>query len=119
MIKAACHCGAVQIEIDALPASLTRCTCSICRRYGALWAHGTRESTRVVSGRDQETAYLWGDKVIEFFHCNRCGCMTRYESVEKLAASRISVNARMMSPDDIAGLPVRTFDGADTWQFLD
>lgn len=119
MIKASCHCGAVQIEVDVLPATLTQCTCSICRRYGALWAHGTRQSTRVISGRDQETAYLWGDQLIEFYHCNQCGCLTRYESVEKLDSSRISVNARMMSPDDIAGLRVRIFDGAETWEFLD
>jgi hypothetical protein len=45
--------------------------------------------------------------------------MTRYESVEKLEDSRIAVNARMMSPDDIAGMRIRTFDGADTWKYLD
>jgi len=114
MIKASCHCGAVQIEVDALPETLTQCTCSICRRYGALWAYRTRRTARVVSGQDMETAYIWNDKVIAFYHCNRCGCMTRYEDVEKEADSRIAVNARMMSPDDIAGLRVRTFDGAGT-----
>lgn len=119
MTRASCHCGAVQIETDALPETLTQCNCSICRRHGALWAHGTRQSTRVVSGADQETAYLWGDRLIEFYHCNRCGCVTRYESVEKLPSSRVSINARMLAPDDIAGLRVRTFDGADTWQFID
>jgi len=73
----------------------------------------------VVSGQDQETAYLWDDKVIEFYHCNTCGCLTHYESVEKLEGSRIAVNARMMSPDDIAGIRIRTFDGANTWKYLD
>jgi hypothetical protein len=119
MIKASCHCGAVQIEVDELPDTLTQCTCSICRRYGALWAYRTRKTARVVSGQDIETPYIWNDKVIEFYHCNNCGCITRYESVEKLDDSRVGVNARMMSPDDIAGLPVRTFDGADTWKYLE
>jgi hypothetical protein len=109
----------VQIEVDALPETLTRCTCSICRKYGALWAHLTRKTARVVSGQESETPYLWNDKVIEFYHCDICGCMTRYESVEKLEDSRIAVNARMMSPDDIAGMRIRTFDGADTWKYLD
>jgi hypothetical protein len=45
--------------------------------------------------------------------------MTRYEDVEKLPESRIAINARMIAPDDIAGLRIRTFDGADTWQYLD
>lgn len=119
MIRASCHCGAVLIEVDALPKTLTQCTCSICRRYGALWAYRTRRTARVVSGQDSETPYIWNDKVIEFFHCNNCGCMTRYESIEKAPGSRIAVNARMMSADEIAGLKVRTFDGAETWKYLD
>lgn len=102
-----------------MPKTLTQCTCSICRRYGALWAYRTRRTARVVSGQGRETSYAWNDKVIEFFHCNTCGCMTRYESIEKQPGSRIAVNARMMSPDDIAGLKVRTFDGAKTWKYLD
>ena len=74
---------------------------------------------RVVSGRQSETAYLWNDKVVEFYFCSTCGCLTRYESIEKLEDSRISINARMIAPDMIAALPVRTFDGAATWKFLD
>jgi hypothetical protein len=119
MIRASCHCGAVQIEIDSLPDTLTQCTCSICRRYGALWAYLTRKTARVVAGRQSETPYIWNDKVIEFYHCNKCGCMTRYEDVEKLEDSRVAVNARMIAPEDIAGLRIRTFDGAETWKYLD
>ena len=46
-------------------------------------------------------------------------CLTHYESIEKLDNSRIAVNARMMSPADIVDVPVRTFDGAETWMYLD
>lgn len=119
MITASCHCGAVRIEVDTLPETLTQCTCSICRRYGALWAYRTPKTARVISEPGAETPYLWNDRVIEFYHCNTCGCMTRYEDVDKSADSRIAVNARMMSPEDIAGLRVRTFDGAKTWKYLD
>lgn len=48
-----------------------------------------------------------------------CGCLTRYESIEKLEKSRIAVNARMIAPEEIADLRVRTFDGAKTWKYLD
>jgi hypothetical protein len=118
MINASCHCGAVQIEMDSLPGTLTQCTCSICRRYGALWAYCTRRSARVTSGRGAG-AYVWGDKLIEFYHCSHCGCLTHYESVEKLEDSRLAVNARMLPAAAIAGLRIRTFDGADTWKYLD
>lgn len=119
MIEASCHCGAVRIEVDALPETLTQCTCSICRRYAGLWAYRTRRTARVVSGSDRLTAYLWGDKGIEFYHCSTCGCVTHYESTEKRDDSRFAVNVRMMSPDDIAGLRIRTFDGAETWKYID
>ena len=119
MLSASCHCGAVKIEVSRKPKSLTQCTCSICRRYGARWAYCTRKTARVLSDQKAETAYSWNDKVIEFYHCNTCGCLTRYESTEKSNDSRIAVNARMMSPQDIDDVSVRTFDGADTWKYID
>ena len=39
MITTTCHCGAVQIGIARAPEMLTNCNCSICRRYGTLWAY--------------------------------------------------------------------------------
>ena len=47
MLHASCHCGAVQTEVSRKPQSLTECTCSICRRYGARWAYCTRKTTRI------------------------------------------------------------------------
>lgn len=113
-----CHCGAVTVEVAAKPRSITECNCSICYRYGARWAHYTRATARIACAPDAVAAYLWGDRTIEFYHCNSCGCVTHYESVEKLPDSRISVNVRIMPPAEIAEVPVRKFDGADTWTFL-
>ena len=119
MLVASCHCGAVHIEATGKPESLTRCTCSICRRYAALWAYFTRSTATVTCDPDATSAYSWGDKSIEFFHCNNCGCLTHYESVEKNGDSRVALNARMLPPTDIADITIRTFDGADTWKYLD
>lgn len=116
---ASCHCGAVRIDLLQMPKTITRCNCSICHRYGALWAYRTHETARVVSGTDVETAYLWNDREIEFYHCNVCGCVTRYEGVDKSPGGRIAVNARMMAPELVAGIRVRNFDGADTWRYVD
>ncbi|HUG99443.1 MAG TPA: GFA family protein [Gammaproteobacteria bacterium] len=119
MLTASCHCSAVRIEIPHAPRTLTECNCSICFRYGARWAHHTRATARVVSPPDAARAYLWGDREIEFYHCRICGCLTHYESVAKDPDSRISVNARMLPPAELAGVPVRHFDGASSWEFLD
>jgi hypothetical protein len=119
MIRGACHCGAVSLEIDELPESLVECNCSICSRYGALWAHGTRNTVRVTCAPDAPQAYLWGDRCIEFYHCSICGCVTHYESAEKDPHSRVSVNARILPRHAISGLRTRRFDGAKSWRFMD
>ncbi len=119
VLTATCHCGAVRVELAHKPQTLTECNCSSCHRYGARWAHFTRSTARVVCPPGAVSAYLWGDRTIEFYHCNTCGCVTHYESVEKDPDKRISVNARTLSPADITDVPVRHLDGADTWEFLD
>lgn len=119
MLTASCHCGAVSLEIDEKPESLTECTCSICHRLAAQWAYYTRLQVRVIDPQGLSTAYLWGDKCIEFYHCGVCGCTTHYESVDKGPDSRIAVNTKTMRPQDVAGIRVRKFDGASTWKFLD
>jgi len=65
------------------------------------------------------TAYLCNDMVFEFYHYINCGCITHFESVEKDPDSRLAVNARMLPPEEISDIPVRKFDGADTWKYLD
>lgn len=63
--------------------------------------------------------YVWNDQVIEFHHCRICGCLTHYQSSDKAKDSRLAINCRMMAPEAIAGIRLRTFDGADTWKYID
>ena len=116
---AVCHCGKVRIEIDELPETVSECNCSICRRYGALWGYYTREQVRLDAAPGALTAYVWGDRTIQFWHCRDCGCLTHYESVDKHARSRVAINARMLPLEVLQSLPVRHFDGADSWKYLD
>lgn len=119
MTTASCHCGNIHIGIVKLPESVTECNCSICRRYAALWAYYTRGQVTFNGSPETMSAYCWGDRDIEFYHCKNCGCITHYESVEKLASSRVAVNARMLPPELISGIPIKRFDGAVTWKFLE
>ena len=48
MLTATCHCGALRIEVPRKPSSLTSCNCSICRRYGTLWAYYKASTVRVL-----------------------------------------------------------------------
>lgn len=119
MFVAECHCGAVRIRLEQLPATVTSCNCSICRRYGALWAYSTRNRVELVTDGEALAAYSWGDRTIEFCHCRRCGCLTHYESTNKHGRHRFAVNARMLPPEATDSLPVRHFDGARSWTYVD
>ena len=115
MVQASCHCGAVKLEISHAPETVTDCNCSICRRYGALWAYYPLSEVRVVG---PTRFYMWDDREIEFHHCETCGCITHWTPVD-LARNRMGVNVRMMNLEVLSKARVRRLDGAVTWKYLD
>jgi hypothetical protein len=119
MIEASCHCGAVKIEIPRRPRTLTDCNCSICRRYGTLWAYYAAREVVVRGARSAMASYAWGERSIRFVRCARCGCVTHWEPSKRPRSGRVGVNARNLAPQLIAGVRVRRLDGATTWKFLD
>lgn len=122
MVRAACHCGAVRITMEPAPAWVLDCNCSICRRYGALWAYaedpvGKRSlSTRLVQGEDALEAYIWGNRWIGFWRCRTCGCLTHHTALSEPAKIR-AVNARMFVGFDPAGVTLHRSDNAHTGWF--
>ncbi len=60
MIRAACHCTTVRMEIEETPTWVTDCNCTLCRRYGALWAYYEADQVKLVQGVDATDTYLWG-----------------------------------------------------------
>jgi hypothetical protein len=118
LVEVSCHCGAVRLEVDAAPTEVTDCNCSICRRYGVLWAYySPRQVSRVQPGGAVDV-YAWGRRSIEFHRCATCGCVTHWVATDK-ARDRMGVNARLMEPQVLAHARVRHLDGADTWKYTD
>jgi hypothetical protein len=115
MVQASCHCGAVQLTIADAPIEVTDCNCTICRRYGALWAYYTRDKIAIAGSTD---VYQRSEKGLEFHRCTRCGCITHWDQAEK-TRERMGINCRMMDPAVLSGARVRKLDGFDTWKFLD
>jgi hypothetical protein len=113
-LSGACHCGAVRVEAKRAPRQLTDCNCSVCRRYGALWAYYSTSTARVVGARGATRAYRRRPGGIAFHHCVRCGCLTHYSRGRRLA-----LNARMLAPEDLSGLRVRRLDGAKSWRVVE
>ena len=40
MVEGKCHCGDATWTLELRPVSATACNCTVCRRYGAIWAYG-------------------------------------------------------------------------------
>ena len=117
--KGSCHCGNIRWETSQLPEWLTRCTCSYCRKSAATWGRVNFNYTSLAYGKGPVVRYIHGDKTLAFISCGNCGCTTHWESLDSTAAQKLKLNyatSDFAMPDDI---PVRTFDGADSWTYLD
>lgn len=119
MIEGSCHCGDVVFSISEEPAWLTRCNCSICRRYASLWGHIDSSSVTVTAAKDATVAYVHGDRSLAFHSCKNCGCTTHWEGLSAAGGGPMAVNFRMCEKKDIDRFRIRDFDGADTWAFFD
>ena len=112
MLTATCHCGAVRIEVPARPTRLTDCNCSICRRYGVLWAYYPATEVRVIAAEGATDAYAHGPRELRFVRCRTCGCVTHWEHIIPVSGGNTGVNARNFELEVREGIPVFPLDGA-------
>lgn len=61
-------------------------------------------------------AYVWADASLAFHRCKTCGVTVFWQS---LTDKQFAVNARLCPLEALEHVPVRHFDGANTWQYLD
>ena len=106
MIRAACHCTAIRLEIEAAPSWVNDCNCTLCRRYGALWAYYEPGEVKLVQGEGTTDTYLWDSKMLAFHRCRACGCVTHFEALTDTPFI-CGVNARMMPALDPANVRVQ------------
>jgi hypothetical protein len=116
--EASCHCGTIHLYVETPPATVTDCNCSICRRYGVLWAYYSPRQVRVAPAAGATDVYIWGDRKIEFHRCKACGCVTHWAPVDP-TEDRMAVNARLMDLAVVAAARVRKLDGAGTEAYVD
>ncbi len=117
MITGSCHCGAVTYEYRRAAKRATSCNCTVCRRLATLWIYAPLAEITVTG---VTVGYTRGEKFLAFHHCPTCGCTTHWENLHPdQPDAYMAVNLRLADPEVVANVPVRHFDGADTWQFLD
>lgn len=118
-ITGSCHCGAVHWVFDGPLESATACNCTVCRRYGTLWAYGYEGEEIETTGATQ--AYARGSGTIGFHFCARCGNVGwwRALSAGEDGRRRIAVNLRLADdPDQVAPLLIDHFDGLEKFDDL-
>lgn len=117
MLEGSCHCGAVRWELDGTPDGATACNCTVCRRYGALWAYDYENEGIRVFGPTRH--YIRG-KAIEFHFCPVCACVTHWRGRQADMGGhlRVAVNVRLADPAAVAQIPIDHFDGLDTFEDL-
>jgi hypothetical protein len=123
MIEGSCHCGAVRWKFDVEPESATTCNCTICRRYGVLWAYDLQGDRTEFSGSTSSyvrTANTRYEPSVAFHFCADCGCVTHYRAMKADPEGRIrtAVNLRMAEPDAVARLLVHRWEGLHSFASL-
>lgn len=113
MIEGACHCRSVRWTFEGVPESATSCNCTLCRRWGALWAYGFKDEEIRINGPTH--AYLRDPKMIEFHFCPDCGCVAYWCTPEPGPDGRryLAINLRLAELDDIAEVPINRFNGLE------
>ena len=117
MIEGSCHCGGVQWQFDGQPDGATACNCTVCRRYGVLWAYYPTGQVHVIAPDGTDT-YAWDDRSIAFHRCRTCGCVTHWSSLTR-QDDRMGVNARLMDAEIVREARIRHLDGAGSEQYID
>ncbi len=115
---AACHCGAVEIEVAGFPTVVTECNCSLCRSYGVIWAYYDADDVRSLPEAALTVTYAWNGRHVDFHRCRACGCVTHWMPRDA-SRTRRGINARLFPVEVLAAARVRHLDGADTGTYLD
>lgn len=121
MLTGSCHCGKAGWTLHGDPGSITACNCTLCRRYGTLWAYDYEGERIGIKG--QTASYTRVEKdtpTLEILFCPVCACVVSWRGLELEADGRrrIAVNIRLTQPDPVQDLPIDHFDGLDSFEDL-
>ena len=110
--EGSCHCGAVKFayEGEEITQGL-RCSCSICRRKGAMMSTETipLEVLHIKAKSEDLGLYQFGSAVAKHYFCRRCGIYTHNEMLRFPGHCR--VNLGCIDELDTSEFEVTLFDG--------
>ena len=104
--KLSCHCGAVQLEVNAELDEVLECNCSTCGKSGFLSWYVPIDAVRLSTPSCGTSTYFWRFATEGFHFCSKCGIATH-----RTWKDNISVNARCLNDVDVFELKLKRFDG--------
>jgi len=112
--KGACHCGAIQFEVDA-PSRLHAhaCNCSICYKSGGDQMIVPASRFRLICGDDSISTYTFNTGGAKHTFCKVCGIKPFY--TPRSNQDGYSVNLRCVERTNIEFVEVDIFDGQN-WE---
>jgi hypothetical protein len=117
-IQGTCLCKAVQLGVPRRPRQVTQCNCSVCRRYGTLWAYYRRSAVSITAPRGTLVSYSVQAGGLKFVHCRSCGCVICWQSPGTSRDQRMGINTRLLDHALMADVPVKVLDGDMPWRSL-
>ena len=111
-LVASCHCGRATVRLPRKPETVVQCNCSLCTKTGFRGVYFPSDELTVVGEfhsyvrDDLEEPYLVN------YRCVHCGVLTHWTPLSDPPHERMGVNARLVDPVLLEGVPVKDVDGA-------
>jgi hypothetical protein len=105
----ACHCGAVQFEIEADIAEVTMCDCSLCAKKNAVMAAVHESRFKLIAGEDALGLYQWNTRVAQHYFCKVCGIYPFHR--KRAMPDHYGINVHCLEGFDPASVPLRRAAG--------
>ena len=111
-LVASCHCGRVTIRLPRTPDQVVQCNCSLCTKTGFRGVYFSSDKLNVAGEFDSYVRADLKQPYLATHRCKSCGIVTHWTPLSEPPHDRMGVNARLIDPAALEGVPVEEVDGA-------
>lgn len=91
---------------------MTQCNCSLCTRTGFRGAYFPSDELKIEGEFDSYVRTDLKQAYLANHRCRTCGILTHWTPLSDPPHERMGVNARLLDPAVLEGVPVKEVDGA-------
>jgi len=114
-LVASCVCGRVRITLPHKPEWVTHCNCSMCAKTGFQGVYFPSDELRIEGEFDGYVREDISEPCLRTHRCRHCGSITHWTPLAEPPHERMGVNARLLEPGVLDGVPIREVDGR-SWE---